>query len=68
MMKDIYLRLIALQTVIGELGDIAREDKQKAGNELLILEPRINIVICETFELLSQLPINEAPSISIFPT
>ena len=68
MMHDILLRLIAIQTFMGELSDLARMEPQKAGQELLKSEKNINKTINEIYTLLSQLPINEAPSISIFQT
>ena len=66
--KDILLKLIAPQSVIGELSDIARENKQQAAAELLRLEPRINDLINQTFVLLDQLPINEAETIAVVPS
>ena len=67
-MKETMLNLIGLQCLIGELCDIARENKEKAATELLNLEPRMNDTINRTFMLLDQLPINEADTISICPS
>jgi hypothetical protein len=66
-MKEIILHLIGVQCVIGELCDIARENKEQAAAELLRLEPRIDHLINQTYVLLDQLPINEAETIAIVP-
>jgi hypothetical protein len=68
MIHDIVLRLVVLQTFIGELGGLARRDKAKAAEELMLKEKNINDTINEIYTLLSQLPIDEVPLISICPT
>ena len=65
-MKGIMLRMIGLQMAIGELCDLARQDQQRVATELLNMEPRLNKVIEQIYELLAELPLNDAPS--IFPT
>ena len=54
--KDILLRLIGLECVIGELCDLARlkGNEQYAAQELLRLEGRMVGVIHEVMELLPE--------------
>jgi hypothetical protein len=53
--EDILLRLIALESVIGELCDLARRkgNERQAARELLRLEARMVGVIHEIEELLA---------------
>ena len=68
MKDDISIRLLAIQIWFKDIGNLARTDKVKAAQELLKSQKSLDKTINEIRTLLNELPINEAPSISIFQT